>query len=257
MTDRLLSESSIAAFPVVPSEAKRGETLVEGAARLGGLGAAGALATPAAIEIGERIRAARHACNLTQAALARKIGCKQADISTIERGQGRDGPSYRILRAIAEALRVELPINPFPAGRIVRCETRGDVQHATERFNKLRVVLSAFEWMGLAHYAKARSLPAGRSLNDLCTLLTFGPNARALRLRPENESVLVAMVRGTGKFSFRQTRHRQTHWGHGDPVAILEPGSSMDAISAEEGMSLMIVPASMLLTQSENGQTPA
>ncbi len=65
---------------------------------------------PAALEIGQIIRRLRKNRGLTQSALAQRCGVNQGALSEIERGHGRDGPSYRILRDIARALSVNLPL---------------------------------------------------------------------------------------------------------------------------------------------------
>lgn len=65
---------------------------------------------PAALEIGQIIRRLRKNRGLTQTELAELSGVNQGALSAIERGQGRDGPSYRILRDIARALSVNLPL---------------------------------------------------------------------------------------------------------------------------------------------------
>lgn len=58
----------------------------------------------AAVEAGDMIRAARQAAGLSQRELANAAGLHQSAISAIERGEGKDGPTYRKMRAIAEAL---------------------------------------------------------------------------------------------------------------------------------------------------------
>lgn len=58
----------------------------------------------AAVEAGDMIRAARQAAGLSQRELAEAAGLHQSAISSIERGEGKDGPTYRKMRAIADAL---------------------------------------------------------------------------------------------------------------------------------------------------------
>ncbi|HWT04185.1 MAG TPA: helix-turn-helix transcriptional regulator [Xanthomonadales bacterium] len=58
-------------------------------------------------KIGERIRAARGAANLSQADLALRVGVAQAAISRIERDETQD-PGVLIVAGIAKALGVSL-----------------------------------------------------------------------------------------------------------------------------------------------------
>ncbi len=53
--------------------------------------------------LGRRIRQARDAVNLTQLALADRIGTTQPHLSEIERGTGPQGPTYGLLLKIAAA----------------------------------------------------------------------------------------------------------------------------------------------------------
>ncbi len=62
----------------------------------------------AAAEAGDLVREARRARGLGQDQLAERSGLKQSAISRLERGAGRDGPSYRKLRAVADALGVRI-----------------------------------------------------------------------------------------------------------------------------------------------------
>ena len=66
----------------------------------------------AAIEIGLELKRARERRGLTQTELAKVTGFGQGAISDIERGKGRDGPSYRVIRDISAALGAELTIEP-------------------------------------------------------------------------------------------------------------------------------------------------
>ena len=67
---------------------------------------------PAALEIGLLIKRARLSKGLTQAAVAKKAGVTQSALSDIENGKGVDGPSYRVIRQIAEAVDMELTMSP-------------------------------------------------------------------------------------------------------------------------------------------------
>lgn len=58
----------------------------------------------AALAAGDLVRRARLAKGMSQAELARLSGLQQSAVSTIERGDGKDGPTFRKLRDLAGAL---------------------------------------------------------------------------------------------------------------------------------------------------------
>lgn len=68
---------------------------------------AGGMTVRYVAKIGERIRIARGAANLSQADLAQRVGVAQAAISRIERDETRD-PGVLIVAGIAKALGVSL-----------------------------------------------------------------------------------------------------------------------------------------------------
>ena len=57
----------------------------------------------AALEAGRFVRALRRKARLTQDTLAARLAITQERVSAIEAGNGRDGPSYGLLKRIAEA----------------------------------------------------------------------------------------------------------------------------------------------------------
>lgn len=62
----------------------------------------------AVLEAASLIRRMREASGLTQADLAVRVGTSQAHLSMLERGVGRHGPTFLMLRKIAEACGQEL-----------------------------------------------------------------------------------------------------------------------------------------------------
>lgn len=66
----------------------------------------------AALEAGKYVRALRKEAGLTQSALAARLSITQARISAIESGDGRDGPSYGLLKRIAKAC--DMSLEPTP-----------------------------------------------------------------------------------------------------------------------------------------------
>lgn len=65
-------------------------------------------ATSAALEAGSLVRLFRMKAGLSQAALAEKVQVSQARISQIENADGRDGPTYALLRRLAFACDINL-----------------------------------------------------------------------------------------------------------------------------------------------------
>jgi DNA-binding XRE family transcriptional regulator len=57
----------------------------------------------AAFEAGRFVRALRKEAHLTQEMLAERLAITQERVSAIEAGNGRDGPSYGLLKRIVEA----------------------------------------------------------------------------------------------------------------------------------------------------------
>ena len=57
----------------------------------------------AALEAGRLVRTVRTEAGLSQKMLAARLSITQARVSAIESGEGRDGPSYGLLRRIAAA----------------------------------------------------------------------------------------------------------------------------------------------------------
>lgn len=70
----------------------------------------------AAFEAGELVRSMRERARLSQKELANKVSTSQSHLSEIERGNGLQGPTFSMLRKIANAcsfdLRVELTRRP-------------------------------------------------------------------------------------------------------------------------------------------------
>lgn len=69
---------------------------------------------PAAVEFGQKIQRLRNQAGITQLRLAELAGMQQSALSDIERGKGREGPSYRVIRQIAQALGAQVSLTPSP-----------------------------------------------------------------------------------------------------------------------------------------------
>jgi transcriptional regulator with XRE-family HTH domain len=63
----------------------------------------------AALEAGRLVRGWREAAGLTQQQLADRLRLTQARISAIEKGRGRDGPTYGLMQRLAAACAVGWP----------------------------------------------------------------------------------------------------------------------------------------------------
>jgi predicted transcriptional regulator len=62
----------------------------------------------AALEAGSLMRCFREKANLSQGALADMLNMSQSRISQIENAEGRDGPTYRLLRRVASVCNINL-----------------------------------------------------------------------------------------------------------------------------------------------------
>jgi len=81
----------------------------------------------ASLEAGRLVRDFRKRAGLTQSQLARKLDVSQARVCAIETGEGRDGPSYGLLKRIATACNA-----PWPGTPSMRPKSRGSYQHLTK-----------------------------------------------------------------------------------------------------------------------------
>ena len=239
------------------SDAPRGQSLVEALQGLGATELGGRSFDIAAIELGERIRNGRLRVGMTQAELAARVGCKQADISKIENGKGRDGPTYRRLRSFSDVLGVELGIGDRTVGGDVEVvtKTKDCVVHAKAPYSQYAPLLSRGQWASLREYAFKRA-PAADADGawDFCTLVSLEPTTRAtLRLHDVKGALILALIRGTGTVQVHNGHHRQRRLGPvcaGAAVGVLKAGTAVEVASDDESLSVMMVPAAVLLDQT-------
>ncbi|WP_176793781.1 helix-turn-helix domain-containing protein [Rhodospira trueperi] len=98
-----------------------------------------------ALEIGEMVREKRLVAGMSQRELAEAAGLHQSAISAMERGDGKDGPTYRKLRAIAEALGMRLefvprdqwPFSSYFCGLMHSRAFRPDINKEMERISEM------------------------------------------------------------------------------------------------------------------------
>jgi transcriptional regulator with XRE-family HTH domain len=236
------------------SGAKRGLDLISSAKKLGGVGSSRDRVDARAIEIGERIRAARLARGWTQSRLAKRVGCAQGDLSELERGRlGPQGPSYRSLTSIADALSIALPISPRSGGApLVQADTVGDVRQAMADVCMVHALWTDEEWKNLRQYAASNfdlKAVVETNLSQYCTVFTLGSHASLRNLR-SSEPLLVALVRGDGRFKFHRVKHHRqprVNASMTGAVAILDLNGSME-VSAEgqTGLTMMMMPVQNL-----------
>ncbi len=201
-----------------------------------------------AVEIGERIRAARQMRGLTQGELANLVGCRQADLSDIELGKGRHGPRYSTLVKLARGLEIELPINPRPGPDFVTVESAEPhkVNQSTGNYGAFDPLLTIAERSGLQKALRAYVLKERGLVQDSrCYLVSVEPDAKAC-FRLETRIGLLMALRGSGKVRVKKATHRfPAKADPCAPLAILNPGSEVEIEThAGEGMTFMMVPMS-------------
>jgi transcriptional regulator with XRE-family HTH domain len=69
----------------------------------------------AAFEAGDLVRLMREKAGLTQRELAQRISTSQSHLSEVERGNGLQGPTFSMLRKVADACQINLKIELAPA----------------------------------------------------------------------------------------------------------------------------------------------
>ncbi len=94
----------------------------------------------AVLEAARLVRDLRESAGLSQEALARQVGTSQAHLSMLERGVGRYGPTYLMLRKIATACGARLQVSASPAeapASVVRPARAPDTRPAAMSFRPL------------------------------------------------------------------------------------------------------------------------
>lgn len=216
-----------------------------------------------ALEIGETIRLARQSRGLTQRALAERLGCKQSEISDIERGRGHDGPRYATLKRIAEALAVALPVNPggeplaalpdaaqgdSPTVLAIEAEADDQVTSSSGAFHNYVSLFSKSELTALRNHVRS-GLKSFKTFRDECHVVTFEPGASA-RIHGAANELLVARIKGGGDYRAVRaiSRYRPGRKaGHKDPaVALLGSSSELEVTADSDGLTLMVLPPEAL-----------
>lgn len=208
-----------------------------------------------AVEIGERIRAARLAREMTQSELARRVGCQQSDLSDIERGEGKEGPRYATLRRIAQALDIELPINPAPDPQIevmvLGGKGEGAVIQSAGRHEAYRALFTPVQWSSMTRDVTHHTDNLGVAPFSHCVILQVEPASKALIRSPD--ATVLARVKGAGKIHVTKARFRKNSRAALEPmIAVLGDGSQVEIQTEAEGLTLMVMPSALFFEQEED-----
>ncbi|WP_424137716.1 helix-turn-helix transcriptional regulator [Roseomonas chloroacetimidivorans] len=157
----------------------------------------------AALEAGRLVRELRQAAGLTQVQLADRLNVSQARVSAIEKGEGRDGPSYGLLKRIAAACGVDWPAFPGAAAdEVIVRDPEGGRPEMDERpvmrsggnVRYARLVKGA----GGVNTGKVLDL-AGRTVGDILEVRVASRGQHdiaALRFDPRREAFVAVQAKG-------------------------------------------------------------
>jgi transcriptional regulator with XRE-family HTH domain len=183
-------------------------------------------------------------------------GCKQGDLSDIERGKGRDGPSYKTLKSIATALHVELPVNPQPpVTGIVMIGDEAQVNFAETAYDQLYPLYTVAEWAHVGGRVKTQLEKIWATMDEAggpadattCQIINVGPSQQ-VRFRCDRGFSVIGRVRGGGDVKVHKPVYRFQASEPGDAVAILSGDSQLVVnTAADESCVFMAVPAHLLL----------
>ena len=211
----------------------------------------------AALEIGDKIRSARLARGLSQAQLADMIGRKQGDVSDIERGKGRDGPTYKTLQAIADALQIELPINPRVGEEmvVVSVSSPGSAQLLanTSDCHVYRPLFSDAEWGTMRRFVaqKLKSKILRRPFDKFCTVMTV-PATTKVSFVPAMKDTVLTTVRGAAEWKFHGIHDHRGRLADGRVVAVFKEDGKVEVETGDEPVSVMFMPAAALLCEDSD-----
>ena len=107
---------------------------------------------------------------ITQEGLARRIGVSQARISHIEHAEGRDGPSFTLLKRIARACDVDWPVNEIKPRSAAEQHSR---ETSPERPDPLVVLREEIDKLFEKFERLAQSEGEGKSVGDPDTRQTI------------------------------------------------------------------------------------
>lgn len=175
----------------------------------------------AAVEAGDLVRSIRLAANMPQRELAQAAGLRQPALSAIERGEGKDGPTYRTLRDLAEALGMRIALVPKEEGAAAAASS---TSKAPEGAPEMGEVLGSLEKWLAAEGRVPRDLDWTR-----VNLLVVGPHGVVRERSPVKRSLYrmgddVRFIHGG-----RYTNRMSVNLSGGEEVDIVNTGEGIVA----------------------------
>ena len=204
----------------------------------------------AAMEIGHRLRLRRLELGLTQAALANLAGCEQGDLSNIERGKGKDGPTFRVLQTLIAALDAELVISPrsLTGGHIEL--SNGDAAKivcSSAPYETFLPLVAQARWNNLVPqilHKLQKKTPMRRAW--ACDLINIQADTRC-SFMAKDFAVLVCLKGDERRLTVRNAFHKFKR-AQSDTLAILQAGSEVEVNTpAADGFTLLSVPPSLYI----------
>lgn len=177
--------------------------------------AAQAPGSSAAAEAGDLVRALRLAAKMSQRELAAAAGLQQPALSAIERGEGKDGPTFRKLRDLAEALGMRVAFVPKEGHAASAESASGNVCEIGE-------VLGALEkW-----FTSEPGLPVGVDWTR-ANVLVVGPHGVVRERSPMKRSLY--RTGGDARFIHggRYTNRMSLNLSGGEEVDIVNTGGGI------------------------------
>jgi transcriptional regulator with XRE-family HTH domain len=181
--------------------------------------AAHAPISSAAVEAGELVRSMRLAAKMPQRELAQAAGLRQPALSAIERGEGKDGPTYRKLRDLAEALGMRIAL--VPKGEGAPAAESVPEQTADMATDMADVLGSLEKWL-----VSEGSLPGGLDWTRV-NVLFVGPHGVVRERSPVKRSLY--RMGGEGRFIHggRYTNQMSVNLSGGEEVDIVNTGEGI------------------------------
>lgn len=177
--------------------------------------AAQAPVSSAAVEAGALVRSGRLAADMSQRELAQAAGLRQPALSAIERGEGKDGPTYRKLRDLAEALGMRVAFVPKEDGARVAGRSSGETCEIADVLGSLE------KWL-----ASETGLPVGVDWTRV-NVLFVGPHGVVRERSPVKRSLY--RMGGDGRFIHggRYTSRMSVDLSGGEEVDIVNTGEGI------------------------------
>lgn len=177
----------------------------------------------AAVEAGDLVRSMRLAANMPQRELAHAAGLRQPALSAIERGEGKDGPTYRTLRDLAEAVGMRIALVPKgERASATASSPKKSLRETPEEIPEMADVLGSLEkWL-----ASEGGLPGNLDWRRV-NLLVVGPHGVVRERSPVKRSLYrmgddVRFIHGG-----RYTNRMSVNLSDGEEVDIVNTGEGI------------------------------